>query len=272
MSENGIIYQDGNIALKDGGDRLLLTVGEDTHIITDNTYFEPDIFIKTSDRKLITVSHSFTLKEIVHAIERNADIRMITGNQYDIKGVIKLLIKAIELGEKQVDISYLEGHCFMDYMRERGAVSPETAVSPAEVGMDNPNLMYVFLHSHKVEKTPEGLFYLLTDYKDIYPIAKAEAEANRDPDYYNRTISNSVRFGAGYRRPPAGGRQYFAWHGYPNRNDDLITYAEISESEFEAINREYSSNINADRDTAEIFRRKYIEGHPVIAEGWNMML
>ena len=56
----------------------------------------------------------------------------------------------------------------MDYMRERGAVSPETAVSPAEVGMDNPNLMYVFLHSHKVEKTPEGLFYLLTDYKDIY--------------------------------------------------------------------------------------------------------
>lgn len=41
MSENAIIYRDENITLKDGGDRLLLTI-----------------------------SHSFTLKEIVHAIER----------------------------------------------------------------------------------------------------------------------------------------------------------------------------------------------------------
>ena len=41
MSENAIIYRDENITLKDGG-----------------------------DRKLITISHSFTLKEIVHAIER----------------------------------------------------------------------------------------------------------------------------------------------------------------------------------------------------------
>ena len=49
-------------------------------------------------------------------------------------------------------------------------------------------------------------------------------------DYNFRVISNQVRFGCGYRTVD-GKKQYFAWHGYPNRNDDYITTSEISERE-----------------------------------------
>ena len=54
-----------------------------------------------------------------------------------------------------------------------------------------------------------------------------------------RVISNQVRFGCGFRTVE-GRKQYFA--------------------------------IQADRETAEIFREKYIEGHKVLLEGWNKLL
>lgn len=86
-----------------------------------------------------------------------------------------------------------------------------------------------------------------------------------------RVISNQVRFGCGYRFYN-GQRQYFAWHGYPSRNDDYFTTSEITEEEYEAIAREYPREIIADRETAELFRAKYVDGHPVILEGWNKLL
>ena len=89
--------------------------------------------------------------------------------------------------------------------------------------------------------------------------------------YQFRVISNQVRFGCGYRTVD-GRRQYFAWHGYPSRNDDYCTTTEISETEYEQIGREYPREIIADRETAERFRRKYIENHTVILEGWNRLL
>jgi hypothetical protein len=56
----------------------------------------------------------------------------------------------------------------------------------------------------------------------------------KDKEYSFRVISNQVRFGCGYRLFE-GRRQYFAWHGYPNRNDDYFTTAEISETEYQQI-------------------------------------
>ena len=94
---------------------------------------------------------------------------------------------------------------------------------------------------------------------------------NNDSDYQFRLISNQVRFGCGYRTID-GRRQYFAWHGYPSRNDDYITTSEISQSEYDQICAEYPEEIVADRSTAERFRSKYVEDHPVILEGWNRLL
>ncbi len=90
-------------------------------------------------------------------------------------------------------------------------------------------------------------------------------------EVYFRLISNLVRFGCGYRTI-ASGRQYYAWHGFPSRNDDYITYAEISAAEFRQIETEYPRQIDADRDTADRFRRKYVDGHNVLREGWNVSL
>ena len=94
---------------------------------------------------------------------------------------------------------------------------------------------------------------------------------DKSQGYYFRVISNQVRFGYGYRTID-GKRQYFAWHGYPNRNDDYITTSEISESEFDEISKKYPKEIVADRQTAEVFRNKYVDGHPVLLEGWNRLL
>lgn len=94
---------------------------------------------------------------------------------------------------------------------------------------------------------------------------------DKSKDYFFRVISNQVRFGCGYRTEN-GERQYFAWHGYPNRNDDYITTSEISESEFDEINKKYPKEIITDRNTAEKFRNKYVYGHTVLLEGWNRLL
>ncbi|MBR5176417.1 MAG: hypothetical protein IKW89_10890 [Bacteroidales bacterium] len=94
---------------------------------------------------------------------------------------------------------------------------------------------------------------------------------NTPEKYLFRLISNQVRFGYGYREYE-GRIQYFAFHGYPNRNDDFFTTAEINEGEFFQIEKEYPGEFSADWDQAEVFRSKYVDGHPVILEGWNKLL
>ncbi len=86
-----------------------------------------------------------------------------------------------------------------------------------------------------------------------------------------RVISNGVRFGCGWRMYMEC-KQFFAWYGSPNRNDDYITTTEISEDEYEQIGTEYPDDIVADIETADLFHKKYIEGHTVILEGWNKLL
>ena len=126
------------------------------------------------------------------------------------------------------------------------------------------------IHAKKVMNTTSGKHYLLKAGAALYGVTLNDPPApKKRPDM--RLLSNNVRFGVGYRDLPSG-RQYFAWHGQPSRNDDFITYAEITEAEFERINTEYPRQIDADRETAELFRNKYVDGHKVIKEGWNVSL
>ncbi|MBO4819507.1 MAG: low molecular weight phosphotyrosine protein phosphatase [Firmicutes bacterium] len=87
---------------------------------------------------------------------------------------------------------------------------------------------------------------------------------------YFRVISDLVRFGCGYRTEE-GRTQYFAFHGSPNHDSDYFVTAEISMEEYVRIGTEYPKKISADRDAAELFRKKYVEGHPVIMEGWDVL-
>lgn len=86
-----------------------------------------------------------------------------------------------------------------------------------------------------------------------------------------RVISDQGRFGCGYRIQN-GQKQYFAFHGYPNRDSDYFTTSEISETEFDEISRKYPAQISADRDEAELFRNRYVNGHRVLLKGWDRLL
>ena len=257
-----IFYRDGNVAFGETDGKYYLTVGEKSYWLSDYP-FVPDLYIKGPEGLMTMIHNSFTVAQLRSVATEGGTMTMVTGDTYDTKGIIRLLLKAIEIGMDSVDIGYLEARIFVDYMEEKGAVSPETAVDPEDVGIFNPNVMNSFLHSKKVDRTDKALFYLRDPNK--------ESEAGTGEGTRFRVISNQVRFGCGYRFFE-GGRQYYAWHGYPNRNDDFITIAEISEGEYEEINREYPVEIVADRETAEVFRNKYVDGHPVIKEGWNVWL
>ena len=168
---------------------------------------------------------------------------MISGNDYDVPGVFALIRKAIELERTDIDLSVVEQYRFLDFLKERGANSLETALSPADFGLKNCK-MTSFIHSKKVEWTVDGRFYIENEEDASPKVAKAP-----DPETmerFSRVISNQVRFGYGFRTID-GRKQFFAWHGYPNRNDDFFTTAEISEEEFRKIGKEYPSEISADR-------------------------
>ena len=94
---------------------------------------------------------------------------------------------------------------------------------------------------------------------------------DKNKDNFFRVISNQVRFGCGYRTVN-GKRQYFAQNGYPDRNSDYFTTSEITEEEFDEINRKYPKEIIANREKAEHFRNKYVDGHPVLLEGRDKLL
>lgn len=85
-----------------------------------------------------------------------------------------------------------------------------------------------------------------------------------------RFISNCVRFGCGYQTE-SDRKQYFAFWGKPLKNDDYFYTAEITEEEFLQINRDYPGKFDADQERSMPFKEKYIDGHPLILEGWNQL-
>lgn len=258
-----LLFQDGGLLLGEADGRVYFVDGGKSYWLSDYPG-EPCLYVKGPDGVLMTVHQSFTVDQLCRAARRGGTMTMITGDEYDIRGVLMLLKKAVGLGMDSVDISYVEGRCFMDFLEERGAASPETAADLAGAGLKNPNAMNPFLHAGKVARTADGRFYLKKPGRGGAPKADDEGCSSR-------LISNLVRFGCGCRMH-RGRRQYYAWHGVPSRNDDYITYAEITAAEYERIGREYPCELDADRETADRFRAKYVDGHPVLREGWNVSL
>ena len=253
-----VIYNGDGIVFGKEGERFSLQSDGNTYVLESSIY-EPCIYMKGSDRTLRTIHHAFTMDELVKAIQTGGTISVNSGNKHDVSGVFKLIRRATKIDKDEFDLSYVENCCFLDYIMERGAVSPETAVSPSEIGLEWCP-MSSFVHANKVAWTSDAGCYLL-----------GKEQPCEKSDRFSRVISNQVRFGCGYRTID-GYRQYYAWHGVPNRNDDFFTTAEITEDEFDQIEKEYPSEISADRETAEKFRSRYVDGHPVILEGWNKIL
>ena len=153
------IYQDGDLLLGKHEGQYYLFKGEQPYLLAGHPY-EPCLYIKAAQGILITVHNSFTLDELYRAAKTNGTIRMITGDEYDMQGICMLLCKALTLSKESVDVGYLEGCCFMDYLEECQATSEETAVPLTNSGIDNPNVMNPFLHSKKVQRTNDARYYI----------------------------------------------------------------------------------------------------------------
>lgn len=264
IEPSSIIYRDGDFLLGKSGGKYYLCTGEQSFQLS-SYHYEPCLYIKGADGFFLTIHHAFTLDELCRVAQSNGSMKMITGDEYDMQGICMLLRKALTLPMESVDIGYLEARCFADYLEKCGAVSEETAVPLADWGIKNPNVMNSLLHAKKVNRTNDARYYIVKSYEN------GGSDRVGKTDRFFRVISNQVRFGCGYRK--IGSEvQYFAWHGYPDRNDDYITTGEITRGEFEEINRAYPKEISADRETAQIFREKYVDGHSVILEGWNKTL
>jgi len=154
-----ILYRDGDLLLEQSGEKIFLTLGEQSYQITDYPY-EPYLCIKTGHGFFVIIHNAFSLQELCLAAQENGSIKMITGDEYDMRGICMLLRKALALSMESVDISYLEECCFTDYLKECGAVSEERAVSLSDWEMKNPNVMNSFLHAKKVKRTNDARYYI----------------------------------------------------------------------------------------------------------------
>lgn len=108
-------------------------------------------------------------------------------------------------------------------------------------------------------------------FNDLKERDMREYKPQKEIKKLDRVISTKVRFGCGFRFE-GGKKQYYAWHGLPNRDDSFITTAEITEAEYHMIESEYPMCIEANKEQAAIFRKKYIHAHKVLREGWNELI
>ena len=177
---NTTLYQNKDVKLTEKDGCLYFIAGKNVYRIS--SYPHERLYIETENGHTIVIHNAFTVDEMRRAAQTGESIRMITGNEYDIGGVCMLLQKAIELGRNSVYIHYVEGCCFMDYMKEHGATSPETAIDLTVAGMKNPRMMNTFIHSKHVGMTEGGSFWAMKDILTVPDITYEVGDGSKEPE------------------------------------------------------------------------------------------
>lgn len=129
----------------------------------------------------------------------------------------------------------------------------------------------LYATSEKFESLNVDSLDFLKMFNDLKERDQQQFKSQKEIRKFDRVISDKIRFGYGYR-VQGGKKQYYAWHGLTNRNDDYITTAEITEAEFHMIESEYPCFIEATKDQAAMFRKKFVHAHKVLLEGWNALI
>ncbi len=158
------LYQEGEILLGDEDGTLYLYKGTEGFRISGHPY-EPCIYLERKDGSLVTIHNAFTVEELRGLAETEGMIRMITGDEYDLKGVCELLLLSAELSQTDVDISYLEGRKILRRLEEAGAISSSSALDPDVFGKFNHHILDPFLHAKRIGKTEDGRYYIRKRYE-----------------------------------------------------------------------------------------------------------
>ena len=62
---------------------------------------------------MTTIRHCFTLTELCWLIRTGETLTMVSGSVRDVRGIFKLIHKAVELSMPSVDTGFLEVHCYI---------------------------------------------------------------------------------------------------------------------------------------------------------------
>ena len=154
------LFREGDLALTEDNGELFLHAGGSACRLASHPY-EPCTYLYQGETLLAAVHNAFTLEDIRSLAERGGTIRAVTGSEYDLGRVCRLLAYATENCPDH-DISYVEGAVALEGLKALGALSPETAVRPEAVGVRK--ISDAFSHSKKrkerVMVTEEGKVYV----------------------------------------------------------------------------------------------------------------
>lgn len=153
------LYHEAGLALTEEEGSLFLRAGTETYRLTCRPY-EPCTCLYRGESLFAVIHNAFTAEEI-RSLAKGGTARSITGNDYDIGRVCRLLAFAAE-NCPDCDVGYAEGAVALEGLKALGALSPETAVSPAAVGVRK--ISDAFSHSKKRKErvlyTAEGKVYV----------------------------------------------------------------------------------------------------------------
>ena len=153
------LYGEEGLALTEKDGELFLRIGEKSCLLACHPY-EPCTRLYRGENLCAAVHNAFTAEEI-RALAEGGTIMAVTGSEYDVGRLCRLLAFAAE-NCPDCDIGYAEGAVALEALKALGALSPETAVSPSKVGVRK--ISDAFSHSkrrkERVLYTPEGKVYV----------------------------------------------------------------------------------------------------------------
>ncbi len=154
------LYREEGLALTEEEGTLYLHADGESYRLSSHPY-EPCTCLYRGDSLSAVVHNAFTLEEIRALAEQGGTVRAVTGSEYDVGRLCRLLAFAAK-NCPDCDIGYAEGAVALEGLKALGALSPETAVSPSKVGVRK--ISDAFSHSkrrkERVLYTPEGKVYV----------------------------------------------------------------------------------------------------------------
>ena len=126
------LYGEEGLALTEKDGELFLRIGEESCLVTCHPY-GPCTRLYRGESLCAAIHNAFTAEEI-RALAKGGTARAVTGSEYDIGRLCRLLAFAVK-NCPDCDIGYAEGAVALEGLKALGALSPETAVSPSAVGV-----------------------------------------------------------------------------------------------------------------------------------------
>ena len=129
---SNVLFDGSEVVLAEAEERLYLCDGPSVYGIGSSGY-EPCTYLLRGGAVCTVIHNAFSESEIRMLAGHGGTVRSVTGTEYDIGRLCRLLAFAARFAD--CDIGYAEGKLAVEKLKELGAVSPERAVPPGAVGL-----------------------------------------------------------------------------------------------------------------------------------------